>query len=100
MLTAAQARSKAQNDLVIFNEVRDIEESILTASPAGNYDLTLEPAGYGHYKLISTRYGKPVSMITNDMPLIDKIKEGNNAARNEAIRMVRRHNFIYASKIN
>lgn len=65
-----------------------------------NYDLTLEPAGYGHYKLISTRYGKPVSMITNDMPLIDKIKEGNNAARNEAIRMVRRHNFIYASKIN
>jgi hypothetical protein len=64
------------------------------------YDLTLEPAGYGHYKLISTRYGKEVSMITNNMPLIDKIKEGSNSARNEAIRMVRRHNFIYAAKIN
>lgn len=42
MLTAAQARSKAQNDLVIFNEVRDIEEAILTASAAGSYDITLD----------------------------------------------------------
>jgi hypothetical protein len=65
-----------------------------------NYDLTLEPSGYGHYKLISSRYGKPVSMITNNMLLIDKIKEGNIAARNEAIRLVRRHNFIYSNKSN
>lgn len=41
MLTAAQARSKAQNDLVIFNEVRSIELAILTASAAGSYDITL-----------------------------------------------------------
>jgi mevalonate pyrophosphate decarboxylase len=41
MLTAAQARSKAQNDLVIFNEVRDIELSILTASADGDYEVTL-----------------------------------------------------------
>ena len=41
MLTAAQARSKAQNDLVIFNEVRSIELAILTASAAGSYDKTL-----------------------------------------------------------
>jgi hypothetical protein len=59
------------------------------------YDLTIEFAGYGHYKLISTRYGKPVSMITTDMGLIDKIKDGSNAARNEAIRLVRLHNFLY-----
>ena len=41
MLTATQARSKAQNDLVIFNEVRSIELAILTASAAGAYSITL-----------------------------------------------------------
>ena len=41
MLTAAQARSKAQNDLTIFNEVRSIESAILTASAAGSYNITL-----------------------------------------------------------
>ena len=64
------------------------------------YDLTLEPAGYGHYKLTSTRYGKEVSMVTNNMPLIDKIKEGSNAARNEAIRLVRRKAFLNFAKSN
>lgn len=42
MLTALQARSKAQNDLVIFNEVRNIEMAILIASAAGNYNITLD----------------------------------------------------------
>lgn len=42
MLTATEARNKAQNDLVIFNEVRDIELAILTASADGNYDVTLD----------------------------------------------------------
>jgi len=42
MLTATEARSKAQNDLVIFNEVRDIELAILTASAAGSYNVTLD----------------------------------------------------------
>jgi hypothetical protein len=41
MLTATQARNKAQNDLVIFNEVRDIELAILTATAEGSYDTTL-----------------------------------------------------------
>lgn len=41
MLTAAQARAKSQNDLVIFNEVRDIEESIITASADGSYEVTI-----------------------------------------------------------
>ena len=41
MLTAAQARSKAQNDIVIFNEVRDIELAILNATAAGNYETTV-----------------------------------------------------------
>lgn len=40
MLTATQARNKAQNDLVIFNEVRDIESAILTASADGLYEVT------------------------------------------------------------
>jgi len=64
------------------------------------YDLDIEFAGYGHYKLISTRYGKRVSMITNNMPLIDKIKEGSNSARNEAIRLVRRNAFLNFAKSN
>jgi hypothetical protein len=42
MLTATEARSKAQNDLVIFNEVRNIELAILTASADGSYDVTLD----------------------------------------------------------
>lgn len=42
MLTASQARSKAQNDLVIFNEVRNIEMAILTASASGSYSITLD----------------------------------------------------------
>lgn len=39
MLNASQARSKAQNDLNIFKEVRDIEEAILTAIVAGSYNV-------------------------------------------------------------
>jgi hypothetical protein len=39
MLSAGQARSKAQNDLVIFKEVRNIEEAILTAIAAGSYSV-------------------------------------------------------------
>jgi hypothetical protein len=38
MLTATQARAKSQNDTVIFNEIRDIEDAILTAVTAGLYD--------------------------------------------------------------
>lgn len=41
MLTATQARNKAQNDLVIFNEVRNIELAVLTAAAAGSYEVTL-----------------------------------------------------------
>lgn len=42
MLTATQARSKAQNDLVIFNEVRNIEMAILTASAGGSYNINVD----------------------------------------------------------
>lgn len=42
MLTATEARSKAQNDLVIFNEVRDIELAILSASADGAYEITVD----------------------------------------------------------
>ena len=36
MLNAQAARAKSSNDLVIFHEVRDIEEAVLTASVAGH----------------------------------------------------------------
>lgn len=41
MLTATQARAKAQQDLVIFNEVRNIELAVLTAISNGNYQAEL-----------------------------------------------------------
>lgn len=41
MLTAAQARAKAQNDVVIFNEIRDIEDAILNAVGNGLYEATV-----------------------------------------------------------
>lgn len=41
MLTAVQARAKAQNDVVIFNEIRDIEDAILTAVNSGLYEATV-----------------------------------------------------------
>jgi hypothetical protein len=41
MLTATEARAKAQNDTVIFREIRDIEDAILTATASGGYDATV-----------------------------------------------------------
>lgn len=41
MLTAAQARAKSRNDVVIFNEIRDIEDAILAAANAGQLDATV-----------------------------------------------------------
>lgn len=38
MLTASEARAKSQNDIIIFNEIRDIEDAILTAVNAGEYN--------------------------------------------------------------
>ena len=37
MLTASEARAKAQNDVVIFNEIRNIEDAILEAVADGQY---------------------------------------------------------------
>jgi hypothetical protein len=37
MLTATEARAKAQNDVIIFTEIRNIEDEILTAISAGYY---------------------------------------------------------------
>ena len=42
MLTAAEARAKAQNDSVIFKEIRDIEDAIISAASAGDYDTTIK----------------------------------------------------------
>jgi hypothetical protein len=38
MLTATQARAKSQNDSLVFNEIRDIEDAILTAIGNGLYE--------------------------------------------------------------
>ena len=41
MLTATEARAKSQNDSVIFNEIRDIEDAILDSVASGLYDATV-----------------------------------------------------------
>lgn len=41
MLTATQARAKSQNDVIIFNEIRDIEDAILNAINGGLYETTI-----------------------------------------------------------
>lgn len=40
-LTAAEARSSARSNLVIFDEVRTIERAVLVASDAGDYECTV-----------------------------------------------------------
>ena len=37
MLTATEARAKAQNDVTIFTEIRNIEDAVLSAISSGNY---------------------------------------------------------------
>jgi len=39
MLTANQARAKSRNDSVIFNEIRSIEDEILTTCSAGGLEV-------------------------------------------------------------
>lgn len=41
MLTATQARSKARNDIVIFNEIRDLEEAIISAAGQGLLEVVI-----------------------------------------------------------
>ena len=45
MLTATQARAKSQNDSLVFNEIRDIEDAILTAISNGIYEATVSGTG-------------------------------------------------------
>lgn len=39
MLTASQARAKSKNDIVIFNEIRNIEDAILNTCDAGGLEV-------------------------------------------------------------
>jgi hypothetical protein len=41
MLTAEQARLKARNDMVVYNEVKAIEMAIIQASSDGELDVTV-----------------------------------------------------------
>ena len=39
MLTATEARAKAQNDVTIFTEIRNIEDAVLSAISSGDYSV-------------------------------------------------------------
>jgi len=58
------------------------------------FPLDIDYVSRGQYRLTSTRYGKKVSLITNDTELIDKIKAGKKSAINSAIRLVRLNAFL------
>ena len=59
-----------------------------------NFPLTIEFVFHGHYRLVTTRYNKRVTMVTTDMQLIDNIKDGKKSAIREAIRMTRLNAFL------
>lgn len=42
MLTAAEARAKALQDIIVLREIRDLEEEILLATAAGEVEVTVE----------------------------------------------------------
>jgi hypothetical protein len=69
MLTAVEARAKSQNDLVVFNEVRHIEEAILSATSDGAYTaiiddstMTLSVTYFNVWRGLSSDRGKEVQM--------------------------------------
>lgn len=60
MLTAAQARSKSRNDLIIFSEIREIENAILAAAAAGDYDVEVT----GSLMTATVTTGTPAPIVT------------------------------------
>ena len=51
------------------------------------YPLHIDYYSRGQYKMTTTRYGKKVTLITNDTELIDDIKDGKKSAINKAIKL-------------
>jgi len=51
-------------------------------------NLTLQFSGYGHYKMFTSYYNKKISLITDNMPLIDDIKDGKKSAIKQAKKMI------------
>ena len=45
MLTADQARLRARNDIVVYNEVKAIELAVLTAAASGALDCVISVSG-------------------------------------------------------
>lgn len=41
MLTAGEARAKARQDRIIFDEIRNIESAVLDAVDAGSYEISV-----------------------------------------------------------
>ena len=69
MLTANEARAKAQNDVTIFNEIREIEDAVLSAVAAGQYSaevndttVTLSVTYYGVWQGVIDDRAKYIQM--------------------------------------
>jgi hypothetical protein len=52
-------------------------------------DLTVRPSGHGHYKVITTHYGKEITCITNNMPAIDDFKSEDGEKDGRELRQLR-----------
>lgn len=51
-------------------------------------NLTLQFSWYGHYKMFTSYYNKEISLTTDNMPLIDDIKDGEKSAIKQAKKMI------------
>ena len=52
-------------------------------------ELTVQAAGYGHYQISTTYYGKKIQCITDNMPAIDDFKDDNEHTRNTGYKVLR-----------
>lgn len=64
-------------------------------------DFGFIPSGYGHYKVTYTSpvTGKTWTKTTDNMPLIDKTKNANNAVKNNEANRLRVAKHIASKKI-
>lgn len=54
-----------------------------------NHFITILPAGYGHFKVITQHYGKEIQCITTDTRAIDAYNDDNERKSNRGKKELR-----------
>ena len=63
-------------------------------------NLTVIPSGHGHYKVITTHYGKNISCVTSNMPAIDDFKSYDDEKDGRELRKLRGYRTLRAECIS